>query len=349
MRALVRTWALAGVALLLGAAACTGSIRGGTNGTTGENGALVGPDGGVVCFSSKNDEVRQRLAGACVSCHGKGSTKPFFAELSGFQDLLVYNPTYVVAGHPDDSLFIKLLEGHGTGTFTQMPLSQTYQAALDEKKTLISLAELRDWVTNLPPKPGDLENPDPDAITVRRVTAEEIRQSMMDQLGLVPTDFGREAPEGWYMDGHQLGLLPPNEAPGFAYFYANDYGAGARFEALGGPNIMQYRLRSKIWSPSALQTLVQTSQAWCSIAVKKTGNKAILNTVTLQDKSATASDKIKANIRTLYRRMLGEVPTDADVQAVFDEVYAKYEPQGTDIAWTAVCAGFVRDPLWVMF
>jgi hypothetical protein len=48
--------------------------------------------------------------------------------------------------------------------------------------------------------------------------------------------------------------------------------------------------------------------------------------------------------------MLGAVASDADVDAMYEGVYRKYESSAdARTAWTAVCAALVRDPAWVSF
>lgn len=350
-----RSFAWSFVLLLSGCNAIIGeAIPGGGNVGGADGGGLGGGDGGPsvdggpVCIASRNDEIRQRMAPACERCHGAGATKPFFASLDAFESLLVQNPRYIVHGDPDRSLFIKLLEGQGTGTFTQMPLGETYAALVTAGRVNLDLPELRAWVTALSAASVSRE-PDPEAIATRRLTAEEISDSLMTQLGLTRLDFGRKTGDSWFMESAALGLFPPNEIGGFTPQYNNDYAAAARFEALGGPNTMAYRARDKVLSTSALQVLVQVSQAWCRRAVKKAGNTAVLSEVTLADRSATASDKIKRNIAALHLRMLGEPAQPADVEAIYQDVYLPYEPGGTDVAWTAVCAAFVRDPSWILF
>jgi hypothetical protein len=97
-----------------------------------------------------------------------------------------------------------------------------------------------------------------------------------------------------------------------------------------------------------MQTLVQVSQAWCAQAIDKPQNRAVLSTVTLADKSATKAADIQKNIAALHLRMLGAVPTDAEVAQVY-ALYLQLEPKGTHAAWTAVCAAYVRHPQWLTF
>ncbi len=177
--------------------------------------------------------------------------------------------------------------------------------------------------------------------------------SLMDQLGLTLEDFidtGRPTwrDEAYTFRGGQLAVWPVDIAPGISGQYVSDARAGERFLALGGPNTLLLRGRDKTLAPSAMQTLVQVSQAWCSLAVDKAGNKAVLKTVTLADKSATKSAEIKDNIRALYLRMLGVPAQDADVDALFG-LYVKHEAASTKAGWVSVCSSLVRHPQWLTF
>jgi hypothetical protein len=122
-----------------------------------------------------------------------------------------------------------------------------------------------------------------------------------------------------------------------------------RYETLGGPVVLQGRKPDATIGPAAMQTLVQMSQAWCKLAVEKSGNTAVLRGVTLSDTSATKATEIKANIAQLHLRMLGEVATPADVDEIFSQVYQPLEAGSTKTAWIAVCASFVRHPKWLAY
>ena len=52
------------------------------------------------CAQNENDAVRMRLAPTCAPCHGVGASRPFFASLVAFEDLLAYDARYVVRGDP---------------------------------------------------------------------------------------------------------------------------------------------------------------------------------------------------------------------------------------------------------
>jgi hypothetical protein len=120
-----------------------------------------------------------------------------------------------------------------------------------------------------------------------------------------------------------------------------------RFVSLGGPNTPAGQARAQSFGPGAMQLLVAVSQGWCSVSVKK-ASSALLTKASLADGSASAAAGIRENIAAMQLRMLGEVD-DAEAQTLFDDVFVPYEPQGTDVAWTAICAALVRHPRWVLF
>ncbi len=336
------------VLLGLALAACTGTI-GDSRGKPGS-----GPDGGAPCVpAGRNDEIRLALQRACAGCHTVGN-RPFFASLEAFENGLVYDARLVTPGDPDHSLLIQMVKGQATGAYPQMPPGEKYDALLADGRATLSVADLEKWVRELPPPPARLEDPEPAAASLRRLTAEEMVVSLLDQLGLGVEDFiDTSRPtwrdEEWTVNGGKLFTWPTDWAPGISQQYVSDKGTTERFEALGGPVTLLYRRRDADLGPSAGATLVQVSQAWCKLAIEKAGNKAVLSSVTLSDKSATATPAIKANIRALFLRMLAQPATDAEVDDLFTQVYLPYETKSTKAAWTAVCASFVRHPLWLSF
>lgn len=324
--------------IILVLAACSGDI-GGDSEAPGSQ-----PLDGV-CAVSDNDEVRLLLESTCAGCHSGSANKPFFDSLAAFENLLVYNPDYVKPGDPDGSVLIQLLEGRGAGLFRQMPPSGDSFAARAEKgETQISLAKVRDWITNLAAKPL---NPDPDLSTVstRKLMAEEIAGTLMAQIGLSMEDDFIESYSSNYdsptvvLKG-ELPVYSPDAAP--PSHYDGDF--EARFVALGGPGWMDRRPRGNTVSPTLLQTLVQLSQAWCQMAVNKPDNSVFFAKAA---KDSTDATQVRANIAYLYLRMLGEPASDEEIERVYTEVFARYSDNA--VAWTAVCASFVRHPLWLSF
>lgn len=351
------------LALALCLAGCSGNIMGpgagGAGGTGGSGGSGAGAGGAsgagggaVACAQNQNDTFRLGLAGACAGCHVSGN-RPFFASLDAFENGLVWDKRFVLPGDPDNSQLVKLLEGRGTGTYPQMPTGETYAQAVTAGKATVTLEQVKEWIRTLPAGPPTSAGPLPAAFTVRRLTAEEMVTTLMDQLGLTLEDFVSTGSSTWReepytFNGRALGVWPVDAAPGISGQYVSDARAGERFLALGGPNIILSRGRDKTLAPAALQTLVQVSQAWCAQAVDKAQNRAILSTVTLADTSATKADDVQKNIAALHLRMLGVPPTAAEIAQVY-ALYLQLEPKGTRAAWIAVCAGYVRHPQWLTF
>lgn len=303
-----------------------------------------------VCAKTENDFIRLRLAKNCVSCHGQGAVAPYFASAEAFEGLLVQNPRLVVPGDPDASELVKLLEGHGTGAFTQMPTAGPLFSEIPEADRDISIEEIRAWITGLQLGAEDV-NPYRDAPTTRRVGAAEFRNSLMAQLGLTyEDDFLQSISSNFQSPTAVLkGPVPlraPDDAPGLHYG-AQAASTRQRWAALGGAYWLQRKPTTYEISPSFLQTVTQVSQAWCQLAVNKPDNTAIFNRVSPTDGSDTAEGAIKANIAYLHLRMLGLPATDEDVLQIYNEVFLAHEEAGPKTAWVAVCSYFVRHPLWL--
>ncbi|WNG25929.1 hypothetical protein F0U62_19325 [Cystobacter fuscus] len=319
--------------------------------------ALLAPackDNNETCApSGKNDEIRLALAPACEGCHLIGN-KPFFASLTAFENGLVYDERYVKPGDPDNSLLIQMLEGTASGSYPQMPPGQPYGELVANGRVTLSIDKVKAWIRELPPPPARLEAADPEAFNVRRLSAEEMVVSLMDQLGLTLEDFVSTSDPNWrnkayVVNGGKLFVWPGDWAPGISGEYVSDSRSVERFDALGGGNSLLYRKRDVSFGPSAAQTLVQMSQAWCARAVDKKGNTAVLRHVTLTDKSSGNPDAVQKNLRSLYLRMLGQPPSDAEAKALYEQVYLPLEAQNTRLAWIGVCASLVRHPLWLTY
>jgi hypothetical protein len=339
--------------LALGFVACTGTISNpGTNEpSTGFDGGVL-PDGGCAPVS-RNDQVRQALAGPCAGCHLTGS-KPYWASLEAFEAGLVDDVRFVKRGDPDNSLLIQLIKGTASGTFTQMPPGETYAALLGSGRATMTVAELEAWVRELPPPSATTAEPSADRFTVRRLSAEEMVVSGLSQLGLTLEDFVDTSRPTWRDEaytvrGGRFFIWPKDWAPGISGQYVSDSRTVERYEALGGMAALDNRGRDATLGPAAVQTLVQMSQAWCRRAVEKPGNTAVLRFVTLTDRSATKSVDIKRNLAALHLRMLSEPATDAAIEALYTNVYLPAEASSPTAAWTAVCASFMRHPQWLSF
>lgn len=329
--------------------ACEGKLAG----PGGNDGGPVTTEDGGCPPEGKNDELRAALAPACAACHTTGN-KPYFATLEAFENGLVYDEKWIKRGDPEGSGLIKLLQGQAPGSYPQMPPGETFAAFVADGRVKVSLDDLKAWIRELPERGAVNEGPSPEAFTVRRLRAEEMIVSLMDQLGLGPEDFVDTSrptwrDEAWTARGGRLFVWPTDWAPGISGQYVSDKRSTERYETLGGAVVLQGRKKDAALGPSSMQTLVQMSQAWCQRAVDKPANTAVLRFVTLADKSATKSAEIRQNIAQLSLRMLGDVPTDEEVSELYTQVYLPLEPTSTRAAWTAVCAGLVRHPKWLSY
>lgn len=324
---------------------CEGKLEGMTPlGTTADGGCP--PEG-------KNDEIRQALAPACAGCHTTGN-KPYFASLEAFENGLVYDEKWVKKGDPAASPLLALLAGTAPGSYPQMPPGERFEAFVGDGRVKLTVADLEGWIRDLPVRGAVNDGPSPSAFTVRRLRADEMVVCLMDQLGLGPEDFvDTSSPDWkdheWTARGGRLFVWPTDWAPGISNQYVSDKRATERSETLGGAVVLLGRKGDVGLGPSALQTLVQMSQAWCKLAIEKPGNTAVLRYVTLADKSGTKATQIRQNISQLSLRMLGDVPSDAEVTELYEQVFLPLEPASTKAAWTAVCAALVRHPKWLSY
>jgi hypothetical protein len=209
-------------------------------------------------------------------------------------------------------------------------------------QTAITMPELEQWVRQLRPRGAPSVAP-AEAPRMRRKTAEQVVATLYDQLGLAESDFysATLAP----LSGDAYAVRSPDKIP---YASALEQG-GTLFLAMGGPFWLQGRARNNAITPSFVQALTHVSQAWCRTAFSKAGNTAVLARASLGDSSATGAANVRANIGYLYLRMLGQDAPQAEVDDLFDNVFRKYEPKGSVVAWTAVCAALIRDPLWMSY
>lgn len=338
---------LGAVALAFGLGACFGDVSHpqGGDGT---------PDGGDTCAaSSDNDAVRLALAPACEGCHVNGN-KPFFASLAAFESGLVYNERFVKRGDPEGSVLVQMLKGTAPGSYAQMPPGQPYEQLVANGRVTMTISQVEAWIRDLKAPPAQLETPSPEEFRVRRLSAEEMVVSLMDQLGLTLEDFVSTSNPDWRNRAYVVNwgkffIWPGDWAPGISGEYVSDLRTVERFEALGGGNSLAYRKKDTTFGPSAGQALVQVSQAWCGRAVDKPNNKAVLRFVTLADTSTKNPDAVQKNLRNLYLRMLGQPPDDAELKALYEQVYLPLEAQSARLAWVGTCAALIRHPLWITY
>lgn len=322
--------------------------------STGPGPAETGDGGVVMCAESDNDAIRLALEDTCVACHGAGASKPFFASLRSFEDLLVYDPFYVTPGDPDASRLMVLLEGRATGAFTQMPLGgDPFAARAGRGETRITMDALRTWIATLPPRGVNDTQPDPEAIATRPLRAEEMLRTLADQVGLdFEEDFISSMGSNYDSPTVVLGGSFPVRSPDavFDLHYGADAVAEERFTNLGGPSWLGGVMRRKEVNPGFTLTLAQLSQAWCSYAIVELDRTALFSTVGPDDPSSTHSAQIKENLAYVHLRMLGEPATPAEIDRLYDSLFVPYETaESPRTAWVAVCSAMVRHPLWMTY
>ena len=340
--------AAATIPLMLSAslAACSGHLGGGEGGGSSGTGAGLSPTG-KAC--SPNDAIMKGLAPTCSGCHTQSST-PFFGSLSTFETLLAYNPKYVVPGHPEQSYLVALLKGAGQGTFPQMPLSGDSFVKLEAAGlTGITLAEIEAWITQLTVGPK-VTTPDPEAVTVQRVSAEQVKSTLYAQLGLCDDDFYGPAsdysiPEITSKGEDNYPVHGGDELPG-----AYEVWPVQRHAALGGSQSLGGKKRDLAPSPPFAQALVAVSQRWCKMAISKPSNALLFPYVDRTAKSATAAADIKKNLAYLNLHFLGEPADPADIDDVFQNVFVPLETASDSAtAWAGVCSYFIRHPRWIFY
>jgi hypothetical protein len=241
-----------------------------------------------------------------------------------------------------------------------MPPNIRFSDLAGRGQTRITMAQVRAWISQLSGSPGEGITAARDAVTLRRKTAEQATETLRDQLGLTEGDFF--GPAGGTPDEPYLGTLDRENYPlrspdatGIITDY-NDVLAHQLFVSLGGPNLLKSRKRNKGLDPVFLQTWIPLSQAWCRTAVEKQ-TAVFFQEASLNDSADTqmGRNRIRTNISYLYLRMLGEDPTDEEVEDLLNNIFLHYLPpdgqvsERNKVPWTAVCAALAQDPLWLTY
>jgi hypothetical protein len=305
-------------------------------------GGVAVQESNLPCAEGENDAMRLRLAPTCIACHDAGATRPFFANVIAFEDLLVYDTRYVVPGDPDASVLVALLEGTSTGAFAQMPpIGDAFAAQAGRGETDVTMDEIREWIRTLPPAPARTSGPDLAAATTRRLRADEVIKAMQVALGQEPSG------------GHPPLLAVDGTRPeaADAPVTASSYGRGERVQMylmLGGPSYLRLRPPEETWTPSSLITLSQIAQGACSAAVDASA-PALFEHATPASRLAADEPAIRANIAYLYERFLEVEPDEAAVEEMLTRVYAPAEAIEPRSAWVQVCTHLVRHPLFITF
>ena len=322
----MRAWVL-GFATVLGCA--EGQIAGGQKG----EGSLEVPGTGVSSGQrKKNEDLKAALAPTCGGCHGATTNKPFFASITAFEDLLLYNTAYVVARDPEKSALIDLLKGKGKGSLKQMPPAGPPFAARTD--TRISVDAVADFIRTMEPRASQgVARANPQLSVPRRLSAAQVRDNLYQQLGLAREDFFDASGDSKGDDF--LPLREPDDPLPDQYRGEPTQ----RWIALGGAAHLELVRPNRQLTPSFFQNLTQLSQTWCRMSVDKPGSP--LNAFAL-------SLETKKNIAALQLRMLGVPATDADVERLH-KLFLVYQPKSAQTAWVAVCSALIRHPLWLSY
>lgn len=303
----------------------------------------------MICKPAQTSEqtfkVIKALEPSCAGCHNQGA-RGYFQSVQAFEDLLIADERMVKPGDPDQSELIRLLEGTGTGAFTQMPIGlKSYAQLAQDDPTMMPMSELRAWISTLSAQGRDTK-PMAQAPTVRRIHGEQLRQALYQQLGLDDADFYRSA------ENYQIELVNavsddryPMRSPE-ALPAPFDRASSDRFFALGGGSAISQSPPDEGISPTAVLTLTQLSQAWCRLALKKPENQALPVTGGVM---SLEPSQVKATISRWSLLFWGELMTQAEVDALYGEVFEPLSQESAEPAYVGVCSYFIRHPRWLYY
>lgn len=296
-----------------------------------------------------NQAIFDGLKPTCEGCHSTGA-RGFFASIDAFESLVVYEPKEVVPGKPDDSELVRLLEGHGTRAFKQMPIAgPTYAELVQQGKTKLTIAEVRDWVTKIVARTGD-KLPSIDARRITRLSAADVQRALYQQLGLSDDDFYMPAssyniPFKTAQDDGKYPISSLDAVP--APYEGTEVD---RYATLGGGSTMFQKKADGSISPSFVGSLTQIAQRWCAMALDKQGNTALLPAGASITVGMAEPAKVKDVLRAWFLHFHSVEASQQDVDQVFDGVFVPIE-QGSDTrtAYIASCSYFIRHPDWIFY
>lgn len=289
--------------------------------------------------------VMAQLAPVCEGCHVTGA-RGFFASVDAFQNLVVSDPRLIVPGDPDNSEFIRLLEGTGTRAFKQMPIgTTTYSQLLAAGTATVTIDQVKDWVRGLAAQSRSAR-PDPTAPRVTRIKAEQLQRALYQQLDLTYADFFVDAKEfGIPMAQSNSDDTYPFQ-PADAYLAPRTAEPRDRFSGLGGGSVVNQQRPDFTTSPTFVLTLTQLSQRWCRMSYKKTGSLALFPSGTAR---ATDEANVKATIRRWFLHFHGTQAKDADVDSLYTKVFVPLAAGSAEAGWVGLCSTYIRHPDWVFY
>ncbi|MCA9617918.1 MAG: hypothetical protein KC731_02785 [Myxococcales bacterium] len=296
-----------------------------------------------------NQAVFDALSPHCAGCHASGA-KGYFASITAFEALVVYDEREVVAGDPDASELVRLLEGQGTRGFAQMPIAGQPYAKLAEAGTAtMGMAEIRAWVTNLKAHALD-PLPSIEAPRVTRLGADEVLRSLYQHLGLDDDDFYQPA-SNYSIEhkstGQQDGDYPISSPDAVPAPYESL--PVERYASLGGGSAMFQTTRDASITPSFLGSITQVAQRWCALGLDKPGTSLLPQGTTTSTTSAEP-ELVKAVIRRWFLTFHAVDASPAEIDALFDTVFVPLETEsGSPTAYVGLCSYFVRHPHFILY
>ncbi|HEY1088465.1 MAG TPA: hypothetical protein VGE37_12245 [Archangium sp.] len=302
----------------------------------------------AACGEASDETVRimRGLAPHCEGCHVSG-TRAFFASVSSFQNLVVSDARLISPGNPDESEFVKLLLGTGTGAFTRMPIgTKTYADLVTEGAATLTVDEVKDWVRGIAVQARNAR-PNPAAPRITRVKAEQVQQALYQQLGLGHADF--------FTDASNFGIAmaqPINDdlyafQPTDAYLTPRTSDPKERFHGLGGGSVVTQQRADPSTSPTFVLTLTQVSQRWCRIAYRKQNNEALFPAGTTK---GTDEANVKSTISRWFLHFHGTRATTEDVDAMYSKVWLPLDgATNAETGFVGLCSAFIRHPDWIFY
>lgn len=299
---------------------------------------------------AQNQKVFDALSPVCSGCHATGA-RGYFTSIESFEALVVYDTREVVPGKPDESELVRLLEGHGTRAFKQMPIAgPTYAELAKDGTATMGMAEIRTWVEGVKAREVDTL-PSIEAPRVTRISALDLERALYQQLGLSDDDFfipasNYDVPhKSTGQQDEKYPLSSPDAIPPPFESLPIE-----RFASLGGGSAMFQVKADASLTPSFVGSLTQISQRWCALALDKPNNTALLPAGTDISQGSADAAGLKALLKYWFLHFHAVLADDAQISEVLDTVFVPLESE-TDAraAYVGTCSHFIRDPHWIFY
>lgn len=299
------------------------------------------------CGQASDETLRimRGLAPNCEGCHITG-TRAFFSSVGAFQNLIAADPRMVIPGDPDNSEFIKLLEGRSSGAFSKMPIgTKSYAQLVADGAASLTVEEVKQWIRGLATQGRDAR-PDPTAARITRVKAEQVQRALYQQLGLGYDDFFFNTSD------YGVPLADPRTDETYPFQPADSYLVPRRqqpverFHALGGGSVIDQHQSDTSPAPTFALTITQVSQRWCRLSLGKQNGLALFPNGTTQ---ATTEANVKATIARWFVHFHGTRAQPADIDAMYSTVWAPLFATSAEAGWVGLCSAFIRHPDWIFY